>query len=353
TPTTERFSVAGKEYDVNDMQAIESELKEIGVITPKHPSINVTFTIRGPTGREELLKYLQQNPEILINALSRSQALHEGNLSQNITIVLADRYDYLAGDHRDNNLIILNASDLEAMIQKENPTFVTELITSILSEELAHERGAQGDVATEQLLARECANNTMTSLGVEGFEAYIGFIERYGTGLKEGYGYLGYLAIIKTTKINGSGAFLVPALNERDLATYRTRDTSVEPKRDFTAETTQIVDITVPSTSLIDVALFNGEAVLEDRDGFLEVYSDLVDIDPSIVAVIIATTEAEAQALRALGLPLGDKMKVELLQGEALSQYEDLLSPEIGFNVIMGNKIPEDLNALRQTLSGV
>ena len=144
-----------------------------------------------------------------------------------------------------------------------------------------------------------------------------------------------------------------PALNERDLATYRTRDASVDPERDFTAETTQIVGIAASTVSLINVALFNGEAVLEDRNGFLGAYSDLVDIDPSIVAVIIATTEAEAQALRALGLPLGDKMKVELLQGEALSQYEVLLGPEVGFNVIMGNKIPEDLDALRQTLSGV
>ncbi|MFC1667530.1 ARMT1-like domain-containing protein, partial [Candidatus Omnitrophota bacterium] len=91
TPTTERFSVAGKEYDVDEMQAIESELKEIGVITPEHPSINVTFTIRGPTERKQLLNFLQENPQILIDALNRSQALHEGNLSQNITIVLADR----------------------------------------------------------------------------------------------------------------------------------------------------------------------------------------------------------------------------------------------------------------------
>ncbi|MBU0477914.1 radical SAM protein, partial [bacterium] len=48
-PTTDRFSVAEKVYDVNDMETIESELQELATVTPKHPSINVTFTIRGPT----------------------------------------------------------------------------------------------------------------------------------------------------------------------------------------------------------------------------------------------------------------------------------------------------------------
>ncbi|MFC1667698.1 hypothetical protein ACFL0P_07590, partial [Candidatus Omnitrophota bacterium] len=201
-PTTERFLVAGRGYDVSDIQAIESELQELATLTPKHPSINVTFTIRGPTERQALLNFLQENPQILIDALNRSQALHEGNLSQNITIVLADRYDYLAGDHRDNNLIILNVADLEPMIANENPVFVNELITSVLSEELAHERGAEGDIDTEQTLAQECANNTIVSLEQQPMPAvslsnYIDFVERYGVGVKDQKGYLAYLVIAR------------------------------------------------------------------------------------------------------------------------------------------------------------
>ncbi|MBU0478274.1 hypothetical protein KKC91_06875, partial [bacterium] len=194
TPTTDRFSVAEKVYDVTDIEAIESELQELATVTPKHPSINVTFTIRGPTEREKLLSFLHDNPQILINALDRSKALHDGELSQNMTIVLADRYDYLAGDHKDNNLIILNASDLEAMIAEgEDSAHISELVTSLLSEELAHERGAEGDIATEQALAQGCADNTITSLGFVLFQDYIAFVERYGTELDEENGYLGYL----------------------------------------------------------------------------------------------------------------------------------------------------------------
>ncbi|MBU1932396.1 MAG: hypothetical protein KKC66_00615, partial [Candidatus Omnitrophica bacterium] len=186
--------MAEKVYDVNDMETIESELQELATVTPKHPSINVTFTIRGPTEREKLLSFLQDNPQILINALDRSKALHDGELSQNMTIVLADRYDYLAGDHRDNNLIILNASDLESMIaQGENTTHITELITSLLSEELAHERGAKGDIATEQALAQGCADNTIISLGTGHIEGFVAFVEKYGAELRDQKGYLIYL----------------------------------------------------------------------------------------------------------------------------------------------------------------
>ncbi|MBU0570404.1 hypothetical protein KKB40_06560, partial [Patescibacteria group bacterium] len=82
---------------------------------------------------------------------------------------------------------------------------ISELVTSLLSEELAHERGAEGDIATEQALAQGCADNTMTSLDADQFEQYIAFIGRYGRGLDEGDGYLRYLKqqIIDEEKVHG------------------------------------------------------------------------------------------------------------------------------------------------------
>jgi len=193
--TTERFSVAGKEYDVSDMESVESGLEKLGVIAPKSPGVNLTFTTRGSPRRQGLLNFLRENPNILINALGRSQILHDGELSQNITIVFADQYDFIAGDHKQNNVIILNASDLEKIISSGRDTaFIFELITSVLSEELAHERGADGSVATEEKLAASCANSAVSLLSAERIKQYINFIREYEQDLETQKGYLSYLA---------------------------------------------------------------------------------------------------------------------------------------------------------------
>ncbi|MFC1667727.1 hypothetical protein ACFL0P_07735, partial [Candidatus Omnitrophota bacterium] len=202
--------------------------------------------------------------------------LHEGNLSQNITIVLADRYDYLAGDHRDNNLVILNASDLEAMIQEENSLFVTELITSVLSEELAHERGAEGDIATEQALAQACADDTMAFLGVQAAEGYVAFIERYGRELEEGNGYLGYL----TENVNRYQGIRKSGLLRLASATlYETEQLSKDVIEEVAQigpidrELDRIVRQVVSTHSNIDRVEYIGREGMIDREGSLKAVS--------------------------------------------------------------------------------
>ncbi|MBU4589988.1 MAG: asparaginase [Candidatus Omnitrophica bacterium] len=198
---TDRFGVLGNSYIIKDDEEFDvgaiKGAKRLGdpITVRLQNGQNVNFTIHGPPEKERLADYLHDHTHLLEEAvLERSVTLHPGELSQNITIVLADQYDFLAGDHRDNNIIILNASDLEEMLEQgEDERFVSELITSLLSEELAHERGAGKD--EEPRLAQACAANTVDALTAQqkDLSEYIAFIEEHGDDLEGEKGYLGYL----------------------------------------------------------------------------------------------------------------------------------------------------------------
>jgi len=198
--SADRFQIGMEEYDVKDekiREKIEAATDKLGTIGPES-GLNVTFTIRGPTAKAGLADYLRNNASILQEAISRSESLHNGTLNLDITVLLADKYDYLAGDHKANNLIILNASDLEDMLNKNNdPVFISELITSLLSEELAHERGADGALDTETALALNTGYNTksvLKSIPDSGaLSEYIKFVEKFCVGLKNEPVYLNYL----------------------------------------------------------------------------------------------------------------------------------------------------------------
>ena len=201
---TNKFRIGEIGYETKDknvMKNIRNNASILETVLLEQSGLNVTFTIYGPHGRERLAKYLKEKQNLL-QAILHSKALQEGELNQEITIVLADKYDYLGGDHRKNNLIILNASDLEEMLDKveagEIPLiFFDELLTSILSEELAHERGAEGDADTEQNLALEAGFNTKKALesqpNPEPLSDYIKFAERFGINVESEPGYVNYL----------------------------------------------------------------------------------------------------------------------------------------------------------------
>jgi len=193
-----KFIIGEAVYDTDNndiMDNIKKNTKILETISLEQSGVNVTFAIHGAPGREKLAKYIKENPNLL-QAILRSKALQEGELSKEITIVLADKYDYLGGDHKKNNLIILNASDLNTMLErlekKEIPSlFFDEFLTSILSEELAHERGAGADIDTEEALAQGCARRTMLYLIQQGagIKEYIEFVNQYGNELAAQPGY--------------------------------------------------------------------------------------------------------------------------------------------------------------------
>ncbi|PJC48335.1 MAG: hypothetical protein CO035_04050, partial [Candidatus Omnitrophica bacterium CG_4_9_14_0_2_um_filter_42_8] len=201
---TNKFRIGEIEYDTKDsnvMENIRKNASTLETVLLEQYGLNITFTIHGPPGRKRLAEYLKEKPNLL-QAILRSKTLQEGELNRGVNVVLADKYDYLGGDHRKNNLIILNASDLEEMLDKveagEIPLiFFDELLTSILSEELAHERGAEGDADSEQNLALEASFNTKkvleSQLGPEPLSDYIKFVERFGIDTKSEPGYLNYL----------------------------------------------------------------------------------------------------------------------------------------------------------------
>jgi len=188
------FLIEGqKEFGVADTQRIQS-LHVLTTIPPKDTDTNTTFTIRGPPGGEERIRLTQYIKDNLINAIFRSKSLHDGDFDEDIAIVLADKYDYIAGDHKDNNIIILNASDLEKMLaREEDPAFINELIVSILSEELAHERGADNNIAAEERLAEACASGTIGSFSDKQLREYIAFVGRNTRDMEGQYGYSTYL----------------------------------------------------------------------------------------------------------------------------------------------------------------
>ncbi|MBU0759145.1 MAG: hypothetical protein KKA34_02125 [Candidatus Omnitrophica bacterium] len=112
------------------------------------------------------------------------------------------------------------------------------------------------------------------------------------------------------------------------------------------------------SVLLINAALFDGDAVLKDKEGFLETFDLLLDIDPHTIAVIIARTKSQEKELKELSLSLGDKVRIRFLKEEALGQYESILKEKNlfeshgDFKVIRGNKIPKNSKALREAISG-
>lgn len=186
---TDNLRIGAEEINITDKAAIEN-IPILGTIGPNETGIDLILTVRGSDKRKRLSDYLSKDIYILRKAIERSVFLVPGSATQhfekNITIILADKHDYLAGDHKQNNIIILNASDLEEMILEENPVFVSELLASILSEEFSHERGAKGDPVTEEKLAKEGAFKSVeylkeyhNNLGLSG---YVSFIEKYADG---------------------------------------------------------------------------------------------------------------------------------------------------------------------------
>jgi len=215
----DRFQIRGVTYAVDDPKiAGINKLGESMTIALQNGR-NITFTIRGPTMSRQLRQYLTR---ALPEALSRSSFPYKTDPNNNITIILADKYDFLAGDHRQNNIIILNASDLEKMISSgRNPAFISELITSVLSEELAHERGADSSVATEQVLAESCAGSSVFLLGAEQIKQYIEFIREYEQDLETQKGYLSYLTEGGAAALKASGTGNERKLKDKILADTR------------------------------------------------------------------------------------------------------------------------------------
>jgi len=204
---TNKFYIGEREYDTDDNNTMEGIKEDVNVLETI-PLDESVFTIYGLSGREKLAKYLKEKPDLL-QAISRSKSLHEGALGREISIVLADKYDYLAGDHRQNNLIILNASDIEAMLEDNSvdeeakSAYVSEFLTSLLSEELAHERGAEGDTDTEERLAKACALNSAQFFMSQGKNIidYIEFLDKYTGGVEGQKDYSAYLISETLAKI--------------------------------------------------------------------------------------------------------------------------------------------------------
>jgi len=188
-PTRDIFIVGADRFEVRDIKGLE-KIKRLGVIRPV-PGRDLTFTVRGEAQHRRLIGHIRRN---LFEAIRRSEFLYDGYLHKNISIILADKYDYIAGDHRQDNLIILNASDIEEMIEKgEAAFFISELLTSVLAEELAHERGAGSDARIEAYLAKKCAFDTEKSIIEKtNLLGYIEFMKRYVVGSDEN-SYLSYL----------------------------------------------------------------------------------------------------------------------------------------------------------------
>lgn len=210
-PCADYYGIGGKKVfvinrgttnQVNVMDIIGGGKDSQGVVFPA----GVSFIIRGFTDEPKIIDktrlvqgYLRQNVKILNQAIIESGLFCKGDLAEKtkeITIILADKYDYPAGDHRKNNIIILNAPDIASMIDnKEDPVFISTLLTSLLTEELTHERDSEGNM-TEEIMAGLCARNTVYNLAVndKSLFRYIRFLTRYGKGVKGQKDYLGYLS---------------------------------------------------------------------------------------------------------------------------------------------------------------
>ncbi|MBU1913015.1 MAG: glycogen/starch/alpha-glucan phosphorylase [Candidatus Omnitrophica bacterium] len=219
--TTDKFQIQDSVYTVGAFNV--NDVGQLGdsVTIRLQNGQNITFTIRGPTSKAKAADYLRDNPAILQAAISRSESLkYDGTLNENITVILADKYDYLAGDHKQNNIIILNASDLEAMLA-ESPVFVSEFITSLLSEELAHERGADGRNETEEKLALDAGYNTKTALKSQAnprpLSEYIKFVETIGLNIEGEAGYLNYLKALNRYEDLDWTARNAPLVNNRTV----------------------------------------------------------------------------------------------------------------------------------------
>lgn len=187
-PTDEWFSIDGERYNVKkDMEKINN-LPELVSIEP--PGSSVTFSIRGPSDRKKrlrLIRYLTKSPEIFIDALNRSEGFRKGEISQNIILIAADKYDYTGGFCGDDNIVvgILNAPFIEAIFGSINDTddlnCSIEATTSILSVILAYARGAVAERNIERKLAERCVLENSKALKKQGvaLSKYMEFISEY------------------------------------------------------------------------------------------------------------------------------------------------------------------------------
>ena len=125
---------------------------------------------------------------------------------------------------------------------------------------------------------------------------------------------------------------------------------------------------TASTLSLINAALFDGDVVLGDPDGFKEQYELLKEIDPHTIVVLTARPKTDIEELERIIKRFGLKIRIDAhilsLRGYSLAQYKTLLDdkPEGGrtifelygdFKVIRGNKIPQNMSILRETVSGI
>ncbi|MCX5693243.1 MAG: glycogen/starch/alpha-glucan phosphorylase [Candidatus Omnitrophica bacterium] len=220
---TEKFTVDSKAYSITERERIEQGLD--GLVKIENISgLNLTFTIRGPAKRSKLAEYIKEKQDLLIQAVARSGSLYEGNLTQDITIILADKYDYLAGGHRQDGFIVLNASDLEEMIAKENPILVSELIISLLSEKLAHERGGKEDLETEERIAQDSAHATRYAITHQPYapriSEYINFLKKYTMEIKGQRDYLAYLKVMNRYEDMDWTNKFAPLVAERSVGIF-------------------------------------------------------------------------------------------------------------------------------------
>ncbi|MBU0477779.1 hypothetical protein KKC91_04340 [bacterium] len=127
-------------------------------------------------------------------------------------------------------------------------------------------------------------------------------------------------------------------------------------------------EATISTPSLVNTALFDGDTVLANPDGFKEQCALLKEIDPHTIAIVTARPETDIEELKRImerfGLKIGIDAHILSLRGYSLAQYETLLDdkPEGGktifelygdFKVIRGNRIPKDMSSLREAISRV
>lgn len=208
-----------KEFSAENAQ----EIQYLGSITSKRVE-HIKLTFLGSSNskfKNDVLEYLKPKHgiDILGDAITDSLKLcSEFPIHGKITIVLADKYDYFAGNNKRDHVIILNASDIKEMLKNnEGPAFIKELITRALSKEFAHERGADNTEAADMKLAADCAMATIERLRKvnKPVSEYIDFLNRYS---KENEKYLGYPSfIVELENLNNGKRDSVSARGLRKL----------------------------------------------------------------------------------------------------------------------------------------